>query len=409
MYKKRSISDTVKRLMGQFPVVVLTGARQVGKSTLLRHLFPGYNFITFDPVLDVHNARHEPDLFLDNHPAPAVFDEIQYVPELVSAIKRRVDQVGKPGQYILTGSQQWSVMKNVSESLAGRAIILDLDSFSLAEIYELTTERSWLERWLEDDIQNFASSVNIIETDRTLYEQLWRGWMPKTEQLELADIPRYYKSYLQTYIERDARMQADVKDWQQFGHFVQMASALTAQEVNYSQFGKKMGISYQTAQRWLGMLKATYQWFELAAYTTNTLKRVCMRSKGYITDTGLACNLNMIPTPKSLAGYPQIGSIFETAVVNEIRKLNNLLGTPAAMHHWRSGISEVDLVLERDSKLYPIEIKLTGNPTRKDTSGISSLRKSINDKHVMPGLVICPCQRMLKLSENDYCLPWNVY
>ncbi|MBN2842014.1 MAG: ATP-binding protein [Sedimentisphaerales bacterium] len=409
MYKQRAISNMIKRLTDQFPVVVLTGARQVGKSTLLRHLFPGYNFITFDPVLDVHNARHEPDLFLDNHPAPAVFDEIQYVPELVSAIKRRVDRVGKPNQYILTGSQQWSVMKNVSESLAGRAVILELDSFSLTEINELTPERNWLERWLEDDTQNFASSVHIIESDRTLYQQLWRGWMPKTEQLEPADIPRYYRSYLQTYIERDARMQADVKDWQQFGHFVQMASALTGQEVNYSQFGKKLGISYQTAQRWLGMLKATYQWFELPAYTSNTLKRVCQRSKGYIADTGLVCNLNMIPSPQSLAGYPQIGAIFETAVVNEIRKLNNLLSTPAAMYHWRSGNSEVDLVLERDNKLYPIEIKLTSNPGRKDTSGISSLRKSLNDKPIMPGLAICPCAQMLKVSDNDFCLPWNAY
>ncbi len=409
MYKKRTITDTLKRLTRQFPVIVLTGARQVGKSTLLKHIFPDYTYVTFDPVLDIHNARQEPDLFLDNHPVPAVLDEIQFAPELVSAIKRRVDQTDKPNQYILTGSQQWSVMKNIAESLAGRAIILELDSFSLPEIYELAPERNWLERWMDDDIQDFASNIQINAPERTLFEQLWRGWMPKTEQLDLQDIPRYYKSYLQTYIERDARLQTDVRDWQQFGHFVQMCSALTAQEVNYSQFGKRIGLSYQTAQRWLSILKATYQWFELPAYTNNTLKKVCARSKGYITDTGLTCNLNMIPSPQSLGGHPQIGAIFETAVANEIKKLNNTLSTPATMYHWRSGSYAVDIVLERNNRLYPIEVKLTSNPTRKDTAGINSFRNAINNTTVMPGLVICPCSQMLKISDSDFCLPFYIY
>lgn len=391
-----------------FPVVVITGARQTGKSTLLENVFPEIEMIVFDPVVDIKDARKDPDFFLDNHRSPLILDEIQFAPELVSAIKRRVDKVRKPSLYILTGSQQWAVMKNISESLAGRAMFVDMDSFCLAEIYETIPQESWLERWIQNDVENFAQSHSRVECTRTLLEQLWRGWLPKADQIELEDIPSYYRSYLQTYIERDARLQADVSDWQQFGKFVQLAAALTAQEINYSQIGKKVGMSYQTVQRWLMVLKATFQWYEVPVFSSNTIKKIKGKSKGYIADTGLACSLNLISSHKALMGHPVMGSFFETAVVSEMRKMSYSMNTPPQMYHWRSyGGAEVDLILEMDGILFPIEIKLTSNPARRDTTGISAFRKTYPNHTIASGLVICPCEKFMKISEQDYALPWD--
>lgn len=404
MYKKRIITDRLIRLFKNFPVVAITGARQIGKSTLLEHIFPETEMVVFDPVVDIMNARKDPDFFLDNHKCPLILDEIQYAPELVAAIKRRVDKTRQPGQYILTGSQQWAVMKNISESLAGRALFVDMESFSLAEICQNIPKQSWLERWLKGDIENFQR----LECTRTVAEQIWRGWLPKADQIDLEDIPTYYRSYLQTYIERDARMLADVNDWQQFGKFVQLTAALTAQEINYSQMGQKVGMSYQTAERWLMVLKATFQWYEVPAFSSNTIKKIRSKPKGYISDTGLACSLNMISSHKALMGHPMMGAFFETAVASEIRKMSYAMNTQPQMYHWRSyGGAEVDLILEMDGMLFPIEVKLTSNPARRDTVGISAFRKTYPNHKIASGLVICPCEKFIKISEQDYALPWD--
>lgn len=408
MYKDRVITNKLVRLFKNFPVVAITGARQIGKSTLLEHVFPETEMVVFDPVVDIMDVRRDPDFFLDNHRSPLILDEIQFAPELVPAIKRRVDKVRKPGQYILTGSQQWAVMKNISESLAGRALFVDMDSFCLSEINECIPQQSWLERWMQGDIESFGQSHSRIECSRTLTEQLWRGWLPKTDQIDIDDIPTYYRSYLQTYIERDARLQADVSDWQQFGKFVQLAAALTSQEINYSQMGSKVGMSYKTVQRWLMVLKATFQWYEVPAFSSNTLKKIRGKSKGYIADTGLACSLNLISSYKALLGHPMIGAFFETAVVSEIRKMSYSMNTPPQMYHWRSyGGAEVDLILEMDGILFPIEIKLTSNPARRDTVGITAFRKTYPNQKIAPGLVICPCEKFMKISDQDYALPWD--
>jgi predicted AAA+ superfamily ATPase len=385
MYKHRIITDQIKKLTENFPVVVISGARQVGKSTLLQHAFPDIDTVVFDPVTDVGAAKTDPDVFLDNHPAPLILDEIQYAPTLTAAIKRRVDKAGhKPFQYILTGSQQWAVMKNLSESLAGRAIFIDLAGFSLSEI-----------------------SPDRLGLNRTVYEQIWRGWLPKTDFLDLEFIQPYYRSYMQTYLERDVRIISDLTALQDLGKFTQLVSALTAQEINYSQLGRDINITPQTARRWLNILQATFQWFEIPAYSGNTIKRISSKPKGYIADTGLACTLNMISSHNALGGHPMTGAFFETAVVCEIRKLSNAL-QPLGLYHWRShGASEVDLILEQNGMLFPIEIKLTSNPTKKDVRGISAFRKTYPKLKIAPGLVVCPCEKFVKISENDYALPWN--
>jgi predicted AAA+ superfamily ATPase len=414
-YKKRIIADKLQRMLSSFPVVVISGARQVGKSTLLRHELPHWQNIVLDPAVDVGNARQDPDLFLDNHPAPLILDEIQYAPELVAAIKRRVDRAGpdggparRAGQYLLTGSQQWSVLKTASESLAGRAVFLDMEGFSLAEVAQSLVPEHWLKRYLDDPAQFVASACPRLPAGRNVYEQLWRGFLPEADSQSLDLIPEFHRAYLRTYIERDVRLLADVRDWQQFGRFVQLAGALTAQEINHSQLGRELGLNYTTTQRWLATLRATFQWFEAPAYHRNTIKRLSSKPKGYLTDTGLACSLQMISTPQTLAGHPLVGALFESAVVAEIRKLASTLATGPTLYHWRSYAgAEVDLVLERDGMLYPIEIKLASQPTRGDTRGLTAFRDTYPQLKLAPGLVLAPTERKLQLSDHDYALPWD--
>ena len=410
-YKLRILAEPLQRMIKRFQVVVVSGARQVGKSTLLQHTLPDWDMVVFDPAIDVGNARQDPDLFLDNHPPPVVLDEIQFAPELVAAIKRRVDRTRKPGQYVLAGSQQWSVLKSASESLAGRAVFLDLEGFSLAEIAETTTPIHWLKRYLDDPdafTGGLPAGIERIKLPRTVYEQLWWGFLPAADALEADWIGEFYRAYLRTYVERDVRLLSDVGDWQQFGRFVQLTAALTAQEVNYSQLGREISVTPQTAQRWLAMLRATFQWFRVPAYQGNTIKRISSKPKGYIADTGLACSLQMISTPRTLGGHPLVGALFETLVVAEIRKLSATLATPPSLYHWRShGGSEVDLLLERDGRFHPIEIKLTTKPNKSDARGLTALREAYPKLRIAPGLVICSVERAQRLNETDYALPWN--
>ena len=424
-YKPRLLSDKLQRMVQQFSVVVVSGPRQVGKSTLLRHELPDWDVVVFDPAIDIGNARRDPDLFLDNHPAPLILDEIQYAPELVAAIKRRIDRTAesarpgsgarptavgrRPGQYVLTGSQQWSVLKSASESLAGRAVFLDMEAFCLAEIAQATTPDHWLKRYLEDPPTFVATPGARLPAGRTVYEQLWWGFLPEADSLDRDWIAEFYRSYLRTYIERDVRLLADVTDWQQFGRFVQLVAALTAQEVNHSQLGRELSITSPTAHRWLATLRATFQWFEAPAYHGNAIKRLSSKPKGYLSDTGLACNLMTISTPQALSGHPMVGAIFESAVVGEIRKLAATLATPPNLYHWRAhGSSEVDLLLERDATFYPIEIKLTSHPSRQDTRGINAFRATYPRLKIGPGLIVAPVERIERLSETEYAMPWDI-
>ena len=412
MFKQRIVSDKLKTLVAHFPVVVLSGARQVGKSTLLKHLFPDYAMVVFDPSTDVGNARQDPDLFLDNQPTPMNLDEIQYAPELASCIKRRVDRDRKPGQYILTGSQQWAVMKTLAESLAGRAVFLDLEGFSWAEVSGDVMDGFWLNRWLSGPEQTLAQLRGRRST-HTVYEQLWRGGLPDADRLPLGLLPDFFNGYFRTYIERDARLLMDVGDWQQFGRFVQLAAALTSQEVNNSKLGRDIGVTPQTARRWLGVLKATFQWYEVAPYSGNSLKRIAGKAKGYVSDTGLVCFLQRISSPDALAGHPLAGALFESAVMAEIRKLIALESVLPALHHWRShGGAEVDILLERDGMFYPIEVKLGTTPSKNDTRGITAFRKTYPHLEIAPGLVIVPgnsagdSSLLWKISDHDYALSW---
>ena len=325
-YKPRGATDRLVQLFDSFPVVVLTGARQVGKSTFVSQVFgQECDHIVFDPIVDIQNAREDPDLFLRNQSTPVILDEIQYAPQLVPALKRRVDENRVPGQYLITGSQQWEVMKQLSESLSGRAVFIDLEAFSSQELSDAPMKPSWLAEWLTQGKDSLKKLSRARSREVPVYEQLWRGWFPEAQFLETKFIPDFYGSYLRTYIERDARQLADVEDWQAFGRFYRLAGALSAQEVNYSQFGRDIGIKPETAKRWLAVMKATFQWYEVPAYSGNTIKRISAKPKGYLADTGLICFCLAVSTPKAVPSHPNWGALFETAIASEIRKYLSLL------------------------------------------------------------------------------------
>jgi hypothetical protein len=410
MFRPRLATSRLQRLLDQFPAVVVAGARQVGKSTLLQHFFAGRaEFVTFDPIADVENARAEPELFFDSHRTPLVLDEIQYAPEIVPALKRRIDRDRRPGQYVLTGSQQWEVLRALSESLAGRVVFLELEGFCLAELAGAVEGESWLARWLADPAAFLASQHPRLEPGRPLYERLWRGFLPEADALALDVLPEFHSAYERTYIERDARLIGGVSDWQQFGRFFRLSAALTAQEVNHAQLGRDIGISPQTSRRWLEMLRATYQWYEVPAWSGNSVKRVSGKPKGYLADSGLVCSALRISSPQALAGHPAFGAVFETAVTGEIRRLVSVLPSKPVLHHWRShGGAEVDLLLERDGLLYPLEIKAGARPARRDARGIEALRASHPKLRIAPGIVLAPTSETVRLSEDDVALPWDL-
>ena len=201
----------------------------------------------------------------------------------------------------------------------------------------------------------------------------------------------------------------EVEDWQQFGRFVQLTAALSAQEINYSQLGREIGVTPQTAKRWISVLKATFQWFEVPAYHGNTIKKISLKPKGYFADTGLACHLLRISSPKALGGHPMLGALFETAIAAELRKLTGTLTQKPNIYHWRihSG-SEVDFLLERDEIIYPIEVKIKTRPTKGDTRGLQSLRENYPKKKIAPGLIISPTEALEQITKFDCIAPWDM-
>jgi predicted AAA+ superfamily ATPase len=408
-YRHRNLSERLKHLFTHFPCVIVVGARQVGKSTLLTHLFPEASHILLDPVQDVQNIRRDPDLFLHNATLPVIFDEVQYAPELVPALKRFIDNNKRSGQFLLTGSQQWGVLNSIAESLAGRAIIITLDGFSFTETANVTTEKPWLLRWLADPEAFLSQPLERLSFPYSLYELLWRGALPEANFLPKDVIADFHASYQRTYIERDVRLLANVSDLAQFGRFVRLVAALTAQEINYSELGRDIGITPQTAKRWLTTLLQTFEWFEVPAYSNNPVKRISGKAKGYFADIGQVCYSQMLSSPEAISAHPLWGALFENAVVSELRKQANLISTPPQFYHWRlqSG-AEVDLLLERDGKIYPIEIKAKSRPVASDARNINTFRKLYPHLNVQKGLIIAPCENQYPVTENDWVIPWDI-
>lgn len=380
----------------------------MGKSTLLRHVFPEIRAVVFDPVQDLYGAREDPDQFLETFGSPLILDEVQYVPELLAALKRRVDQSGAPGQYFLTGSQNLSVLRNVSESLAGRIGILRLDGLTPAEQFGRGEDASWLKAYLENP-ESFLNGVGgrpVLSMQKSLCEYLWRGELPGLVHFVNEDIPAYWNAYVRTYVERDIRMLADLSNLSDFGRFLRLCGALTGQEIVQSQLGRELGINPKTARNWMNLLVWSYQWLELPAYSGNAIKKLSSKPKGHLQDSGLACYLNSIPSPESLLSSPLFGNIFESWGAGWIHRQIQRLPLAPVLYHWRSqNGAEVDVVLEYGGRLHPIEFKASTRLSKHDARGILAFRDTYSN--AAPGVIIYGGDTAYTLSGHAAAVPWK--
>ena len=408
-YRIRHVEKLLHEYAKYFKVVLVTGARQVGKSTLLKHVFPDIKAVIFDPIQDIYNAREDPEFFLTNFGSPLILDEVQYVPELLPALKRRVDLSEKPGQYFLTGSQNLSILRSVAESLAGRVGILQLEGMTLHEIHNRGTNKIWLENYLVTP-ESLSKKYNSIITERaSLTEFLWRGTMPGLLDKPNNIVPSYLKSYIQTYIDRDVRVMGNIRDLSLFHNFVGLTAALTAQEINASQFGREVGITPSVSRKWLDLLVNTYQWIELKPYHGNVIKRLSGKKKGFLKDTGLSCFLQRISSPDALAVSPLLGALFETWAINSIFRYTLNLSVPPQMYHWRTnGGAEVDVILELDGRLYPIEIKCKTRLTKHDLRGIRAFRQTYPNNSIAHAIIIYAGNEFYKIDQEALAVPWNM-
>jgi predicted AAA+ superfamily ATPase len=412
-YKNRHIQEKIRLLAQYYKVILVTGARQTGKSTLLKTMFPEMPLFTFDRHLDNHGARANPDYFLKNSPSPIILDEVQYVPELLSTIKRKVDMSDERGQYFLTGSHNLGLIAAATEGMTGRIGIVNLEHMSVFEDAKTVLFKdgkqnppSWLEVYLEDPASLMKNFAGLSERHSTV-ETMWRGGYP--EALERPDIlvPTYFDDYLHMYLERDALYANPSTASPQFMQYFGLMAALTGQESNHEALMKKLGISRAVAQQWNNVLLQTYQWREVKPYSNNLSQRIVKKPKGYITDTGLAAFVQGIRDSLTLLNSPLSGALFETYCVNLVHQLIEGLYKQPVVYHWRKiGGAEVDLVLHMNGKLYPIEIKLGTSLTKHDMRGIMAFREE-HGSSVQHGLILYPGDHCYALSEHVTILPFN--
>jgi predicted AAA+ superfamily ATPase len=390
----------------QFPVLLLTGPRQVGKTTFLQHVCgKDRTYVTLDDPNARALAARDPGLFLGRFEPPLLIDEIQYAPGLLPYLKMAVDSGPKTGQFWLTGSQQFLAMKGISESLAGRVGILQMLGFSTAEKrrQDLT-----LPPFLPTPT---GLAPRLRHTRRTslksLYQDLWMGRYPAILTGRNRNRDLYYSSYLQTYLQRDVRDLTQVGDQIAYSKFIVACAARTGQLLNLSEIARDVGISVPTAKNWLSILQASFQIYLLQPYSTNVTKRLIKTPKLYFLDTGLCSYLTEWSSPGTLEAGAMSGAIFETHVFTEILKSYWHRGRQPACFYYRDKDGrEIDLLLEQNGTLYPIEIKKTTLP-KKDAIGAFSALGRLRPK-VGAGAVICMTERMFPLDERNTALPVSV-
>lgn len=406
VYFKRLLETKLKTLFSLFPVVCIQGARQVGKSTLVEKTFGGkIPTVTFDPVTDIDDARKDPDFFLQTHPSPVFLDEIQYAPELLSSLKRKVDREKKAGMYIISGSQNLGILKNISESLAGRVIILDLHTMSQRELNENTENKSVIYHYLFEENINLQNIMKINFPD--LKRNLWRGFFPGLIDKPDDAVPYFYDSYLRTYIERDIRVLANLDSMQEFGNFFGILAGLSSTEINPSEIGRELGIDRKTAKRWMMLAEQSFQWITVPSFSRNPVKKVSQKSKGYFTDTGMICSLQKISSPESVLSHPMKGRLFETYIVMEILKTVQEFPVRPNLYHFRSHSgAELDLILEIDGKLFPIEIKMKSNPSKDDAKNFSSFRTMFPNENISKGMIISSAESPRWITEDVFTVPY---
>ena len=409
MYIKRHVALTLQELKKHFPVIIVTGPRQTGKTTLMEETIvkPNKDKITQisldDPVI-LQNAKDEGGRFFLDQKPPVFVDEIQYAPNLFPYVKLIADREKKNGLFYLSGSQQFSMMKDVSESLAGRAGIIDLLGLSLREI----EKDSFSEAFCPDE-EYFTARKKPLKLS---YDKLWdiihRGSMPRLYADPAFPHEAFYSAYLRTYIERDVRAIVNVGDEKKFLSFIRSVAARTAQMLNIAKLAEDTDVSRTTAERWLSILISANLVFLLRPFHVNISKREIKAPKLYFMDTGLAAYLTGWDTPKVLRLGAMGGAFFETFVIAEIIKSYINRGIQPPIYYYRDKEQkEIDLLIWRNGQLHPIEIKMTANPEKKDIAAFNALNDLSPPFERGQGCLICCYGDIVSLGERDKVLPFG--
>lgn len=399
---KRTLAKSVLKTSGSFKVLLLTGPRQVGKTTLLEEAGKkGRSYVTLDDLTQRAAAQVDPAGFIDRLELPVLIDEVQYAPNLFPYIKMSVDKAKKPGQFWLTGSQQFEMMKNVTESLAGRVGILHLQGITLAEEQGRTNDAPFLpEVALLKSRQKTAKTM----TARQAFHKIWRGAYPDVVMQNGKNWETFYDSYVSTYIQRDVQDYLGVKNRATFLKFMQMVAARTAQLINYSDIAKDVGVSEVTIKSWMNVLQASGIVTVLQPYHKNQTSRLIKMPKLYFMDTGLCAFLTGWLNAQVLERGAMAGAMLETYVVSEIIKSYLHNGRNPRIYFYRDKEkNEVDLLIEENGMLYPIEVKKTASPSRGDCKAFSILSKL--KMPIGHGGVICFVKALAPLAEGVDAIP----
>jgi predicted AAA+ superfamily ATPase len=345
---KRFLEERLKELSLQYPIVALTGPRQSGKTTLAKLVFPDYQYVSLEDPDNREFAENDPRGFLNKYSIKVVLDEIQRVPSLFSYLQTAVDENPSNGRFILTGSQQFLLNEKISQSLAGRTALLCLLSFSLAELNKRQQQQFW---------QN--NNVNQVSAplEKNVFEVIHAGFYPRIHDRNL-EPQQWYRDYFETYVTKDVKNLLNIGDSKTFEQFLRLLAGRSGQLLNLTSLGNDSGVSHTTARRWISILEASYIIKLLQPHFNNFNKRMIKAPKIYFLDSGLLCYLLRIASAKNLATHPLLGGIFETFIIGEIMKWYTHQGKEAPLYFWRDrSVNEIDLVIDRGERLYPVEIK----------------------------------------------------
>jgi predicted AAA+ superfamily ATPase len=377
----RDIEPRLQRSVRTRPVVVLTGARQTGKTSTLLRLFPKHGFVSLDLPTEAEQAEKEPQNFLSRHPSPVIIDEVQYAPRLFRHLKVVVDASrARNGQFLLTGSQKFTLMKSVSESLAGRADITELETLSFGEIHS-------------------------IRPSTTIETIIVRGGFPELHANPDIDQVAFYNSYLATYLERDVRSLANVGNLRDFERFLRACALRSANLLNKADLARDVGIAPSTANHWLSTLEASGQVVLLEPWFSNRTKSIVKSPKLYLADTGLLCALLNIRTEDALHQSPAAGAIWETFVFAQLRSRERRAGRVGSLFFWRDRTREVDFVVDVGGQLDLFEAKWTELPGDGDTINLNFARTVVGKSRVTGGAVISRTPNSFPLSSGFRALP----
>lgn len=406
-YIKRTLEKRVLEISEDYGCLLLIGPRQVGKTTMLEHLMEGSTRqkVSLDDIENRRLAKNDPAFFLEVHPAPVLIDEVQYAPELFSYIKIKIDQGASPGSYWLTGSQAFSLMELASESLAGRVAIVHMSALSQTELYgDGLTEPLSLELQSLNERKAHLVGCSAVE----MYERIWNGGMPGHRSGRYKDRDIFYSSYIQTYIDRDVSDIIPAVDKLAFSDFIRAAACRAGQMLNVHDIAQDVGVSDDTAKRWLQVLEKSEVIFYLRPYSNNLLKRTLKTPKMYFFDTGLVAYLTRYSSPEILMNGAMNGAILENYTVAEIRKtwINN--AKDCLFHYYRDkDTNEIDLVIEADGELHPLEIKKSTNPGTELASAFKVLDKSSVPRGA--GAILCLREELTAIDRDTFILPiWMI-